>query len=56
MPSGNLAGVITYKASFGAQPLPLVEVIHENRVGHALAYVRALAKRDASSPMQPAGL
>jgi GNAT superfamily N-acetyltransferase len=59
MPSGNLAGVITYKASFGAQALPLVEVIHENRVGHTLAYARALAKRDVpsiGSPVKPAGV
>lgn len=58
MPSGNLAGVYTYKASFGAQALPLVEVIHENRMGHALAGVRALVKRDvpdSGSPKTPAG-
>lgn len=46
MPSGNLSGVMTYKASFGSQPLPVAEVTSEDRLGHALSIARALARRD----------
>ncbi len=56
MPSGNLEGVVTYKASFGAQPLGLGEVIHANHVGHALGCARTLAKRDTPRIVKPAGV
>lgn len=56
MPSGNLDGVMTYKASFGAEPLPLAEVSYANRVGHVLACARALAKRDLPRTAKPAGV
>jgi hypothetical protein len=53
MPSGSLEGVIKYKASFGAQPLPVFEVIGENRVGHVLSLARAFAKKDSRLRARP---
>lgn len=47
MPSGNLEGVFAYKASFGAQAQPVVEVMESNRMGLVLSNVRRLAKRKA---------